>query len=208
MRVLGLDLATNIGFAIGELGGDPIFGGHRLPDTGADLGRFLIAFEDWLVAVLDREAPARVFFEAPILSQSTMTARKLMCLAGETERICVRRGLPVFEVVISQAKKFIAGHGYADKQMVVEAARARGWKVTNDNEADACAIWLYGCATLAPKVILPALAIELPDRVKQAREQKRQRRLAAKSKPKGKRKAAARRRGDASADLFVNGEVA
>lgn len=208
MRVLGLDLATNTGFAIGDLGGVPRFGGHRLPSTGDDLGRFLAAFEDWLLDTIRRDVPDRVFFEAPILSQSTMTARKLMCLAGETERICHRERLPVKEVVISQAKKFITGHGYADKQMVVEAAHARGWKVANDNEADACAIWLFGCATLAPKVILPAPAIELPDRVKQARDQKRQRRLAAKSKPKGKRKAAARRRGDASADLFVNGEVA
>ena len=191
MRVLGLDLATNTGFAIGDLGGVPRFGGHRLPSTGDDLGRFLAAFEDWLLGTIRREVPDRVFFEAPILSQSTMTARKLMCLAGETERICLRRRLPVFEVVISTAKKFITGHGQADKQMVVEAVRARGWMVNNDNEADACAIWLYGCATIAPKVILPAPAIELPNRVKQERERKRLLRLAAKSRPKRTRKKAA-----------------
>jgi hypothetical protein len=106
-----------------------------------------------------------------------MTARKLMCLAGETERIFLRKKIPISEVNIKSAKLFFAGHGNADKPMMVEAARKRGFVIGNcqkclgngrvrglytrpcpvcegtgqdHNQADAGAIWTYGCASIKP----------------------------------------------------------
>lgn len=153
MLILGLDLATRTGWCLGPIGASPpAFGTHRLPSTGDDIGRFLAAYEDWLIAKVNADQPARVFFEAPILSQRTQTARKLMSLAGVTEMVCHRLGIPVQEVNISSAKKFFTDDGRADKPKMVGAARSRGWEVEDDNQADACAIWLYGCASLDPAI--------------------------------------------------------
>jgi hypothetical protein len=173
MRVVGLDLATTLGWASGVAGGIPRLGAFTLPSTREDIGRYLVAYEDWLMGFLDAEQPDCGFFEAPILSQHTMTARKLMCLAGETERIFVRRGVSISEVNISSAKLFFAGHGRAEKPAMVKAALKRGMPVgdcakcrgrtlntrgrpcavcegtgKDHNQADAGAVWAFGCASL------------------------------------------------------------
>ncbi len=178
-RIIGLDLATSTGFCVGDIGGEPTCGSHTLPSTREDIGGFLIAFEDWLTGFIDRQRPDAGFFEAPILFKThTMTARKLMCLAGETERIFLRKKVPISEVNIKSAKLFFAGHGNADKPMMVGAARKRGFLIGNctkcqgsgrrgnracpscegtgfdHNQADAAAIWTYGVASTRPGVFV------------------------------------------------------
>lgn len=148
MMILALDLSTHTGWAAGPLGGRPSFGTHHLPKTGDDIGRMLVAYEDWLRAMVADVRPTHVFFEAPILSQRTMTARKLMGLASETERLCHRLGLPVREVNLMTVKKRFTGSGRAEKARMIEEARRRGWDVKDDNQADALAIWDFGCAVL------------------------------------------------------------
>jgi Holliday junction resolvasome RuvABC endonuclease subunit len=163
--VLGLDLATRAtGWTVGDVGStSPSFGTFNMPPTGEDIGLMLCLYEDWLRAKIDLHRPTKVVFEAPILSQRTMTARKLMGLAGETERVCRRLGVPCEEVSLSSVKLFFAGHGHAEKKHMIARAHDLGWEVQNDNEADGCGIWLFGCATIdrklqsfaAPKIFLP-----------------------------------------------------
>ena len=163
--VLALDLSTHTGWAIGRLGGNALeFGTMHLPKTGDDLGRFLFEFEVWLRDLIQDRHPDKVFFEAPIMSQRTMTARKLMSLAGVTEKVCFELRVPYEEAVLSSVKLFFAGHGKAEKKHMIDAARRmHGWPVEDDNQADACGIWLYGCACINPELRrLAAPKLNLP----------------------------------------------
>jgi crossover junction endodeoxyribonuclease RuvC len=189
VKVIGLDLATKTGWAVGDLGLVPALGTYTLPSTGEDIGLFLHTFDEWFAAFILRERPDAAFFEAPILSQNTKTARKLMCLAGETERICVKNRVPVSDVNISSAKLFFAGHGHADKPMMVEAGHTHGFIIgdcgkcrgtgrnrkgnlcaecegtgRDHNQADAGAIWSFGCASISPGIIKPAALVPGPPR--------------------------------------------
>ena len=121
-----------------------------MPKTGVDVGRFLCAFEDWLTAdLMARTRPERVVFETAWVGPKTnqATARKLMGMAGEVEKICHRNGLMCVEANNASVRKHFIGKGRGTrdelKQMTIEACRARGWQPANDDEADALAILDY-----------------------------------------------------------------
>ena len=54
-------------------------------------------------------------------------------------------------VKASELKKLFADTGKAEKLDMIRAAQRRGFKVTNDHEADAAACWLHGVAKAAPQ---------------------------------------------------------
>lgn len=153
-NILTLDLATNTGWACGAPGDDaPRFGHHTLPSTGDNVGRFALAFSDWLSCALETHAPQIVVFEAPILPKKTnlTTTRKLQGLAFETERLCYERGIPCREGRKSSVSKLFAGNGRAQKEDTVAQCRRYGWRVTTDDEADACALWAYTVVKVSPE---------------------------------------------------------
>lgn len=153
-NLVGLDLATNTGWASAPPDGLLKFGTKTMPSTGDDIGRFLKDYKDWLEAFLGVETPAVVVFEAPILRNGRThptTARKLMCLAGLTELVCREMDIPVMEANLATVKKQFTGNGHAEKDDMLAAAKRWGWNVRNDNEADACAVWFYGVQQKAPK---------------------------------------------------------
>jgi crossover junction endodeoxyribonuclease RuvC len=153
--ILGLDLATVTGWALARPGHRHLSGVHRIAPPNTAIGYFLLAFEEWLIGQIEVLQPNAVVFEAPILTggeTSIETARKLMCLAGFTEATAIRKKIPIVkEVNNQQLKVFWAGTGRASKEQMVEAARARGYDVSNHNEADALAIVDFAIVKLAPK---------------------------------------------------------
>lgn len=63
----------------------------------------------------------------------------LATLTSQCENHCIPyQGIPVGTI-----KKYIAGKGSANKQMVIDAVNARGYNITDHNEADAMALLLY-----------------------------------------------------------------
>lgn len=152
-KILTLDLsAASTGWAKGPPDEDPTFGHYQLPATGADIGKFLAAYEDWLRLMIGGEDIAILVFEAPILRPGkthVTTARKLMGLAGVTEMVCYRAGIRCAEGHIGRNKKQFAGHGAADKDTMMAVARRYGWDVTVDDEADALALWVGAVCTYA-----------------------------------------------------------
>lgn len=144
-KVLALDLATRTGWAVGQIEGEPVYGTHLLPETGSDIGSFLLAFDQWLHDMLTVHAPTLVVFEAPILAGRTQlaTVRKLACLAGHTEFVCAGRQTRRMEADLQTVKKFFAGHGRADKAAMIAMARRYGWFPKDDNAADALGLWSY-----------------------------------------------------------------
>lgn len=61
------------------------------------------------------------------------------CLAVLTS-LCEETGIPYTAIPVGTIKKHATGKGNANKDAMIEAAKARGWNPTDDNEADA--LWL------------------------------------------------------------------
>jgi len=57
------------------------------------------------------------------------------------------RGVPYQGVPVGTIKKHATGKGNANKQAMIEAARANGFSPKDDNEADAIAILLWAIET-------------------------------------------------------------
>ena len=159
-RVLCLDLATVTGWAEWSPGDKfPRSGTVRLPSTGKEVGRFLVAYEKWLDGFLKVSRPDVVVFEAPVLGPKTHidTARKLMCLAGNTEMIALKNGIDRhWEVKVQTVRKHFCGTGNGPsakmKKLVQEACLARNWRFKDDNEADALAILDYAAHSMRLEV--------------------------------------------------------
>lgn len=148
-NILALDLATKCGWAVNPPHEAPDFGTEVLPSTGKAVGPFIAAYDVWLRDMIDLQKPALVIYEQPSLfAKSTPdTVIKLNGLATHTEWVCHRKGIAVRAANPSQLKKFFTGNGRATKDDMQAAARRRGWKVRDDNQADACAVraWAIYC---------------------------------------------------------------
>ncbi|UYW25709.1 hypothetical protein OKC48_20915 [Methylorubrum extorquens] len=152
-RILALDLATKIGFAVGAPDEEPVYGTHPLPSASASLGRFGDAYDQWLLDRLTFFQPGLVIFEAPFVSGTgnANTARKLMGLCWQTEIACYRRETRCLEHNNSSVKAAFAGNGRADKAEMIAAAQRRGWNPKDDNAADALGLWCCAVRTVAPQ---------------------------------------------------------
>lgn len=151
--ILALDLATQLGFAVGMPGSEPRYGTKVLPSTGEDIGRFGHAYDEWLSDMITLENPGLVVFEAPILAGQTTitTARKLGGLAWHTEFVCHRREVRCAEHHLQSVKKFFAGNGRASKEDMIAAARRQGWDPKTDDAADALGLWSCAVHQVAPQ---------------------------------------------------------
>jgi hypothetical protein len=157
--VMGLDLATASGAAFdSEIAGVPRAVSFRAMTPGGDLdhgreyGRTFDSFEIWLRDLLATVKPGLVGFEAPLPrihqtshgpSMGVATVRVLFGLAAIAEKVIYQANVPSLEVTVSQAKAHLAGTGRADKSMMMARCRQLRWRVRNDNEADACAVWSF-----------------------------------------------------------------
>lgn|SRR5690606_17650503 len=157
--VLALDLATELGWAVGPVDGEPRFGHHVLPKTGDDVGHFALAYDRWLRDVLIKTSPAVVVFEAPMPDTAgrtpLATSLKLKGLCWHTEFMCAKAGIRVVQESASSWKKSICGTGRISKAMrpypVFVALEQRGFKVYNHNAADALALWIHAVGALSPR---------------------------------------------------------
>jgi crossover junction endodeoxyribonuclease RuvC len=146
-NILALDLATNFGYAR-LAAGEIKYGSYRLPSTGEDVGRFLVAYEEALRGLF---APGcdLIIFEAPWVGPQTHqnTARKLLCLAGVTEMVATRLEIACREENNATVRKFFIGKGNGKrdelKRLTIDACRARGWNPLDDDAADALALLDY-----------------------------------------------------------------
>ncbi|MGD9884601.1 MAG: hypothetical protein AB7E70_21660 [Hyphomicrobiaceae bacterium] len=173
--ILALDLATTVGWASAAPGYRAVLpisarhgvqewaanlalmrsGSHRIAPPGAGLPEFFHAFDLWLADMITVHQPDLLIFEAPIIAggkTSVETARKLMGLAVLTELTGYRRSIPkVREENVITVKKHWTGHGRADKRMMIDAARQRGFEPADDNAADALALADYAAAMIERK---------------------------------------------------------
>ncbi len=156
---LALDIATSTGFAIGSPVDGPVeWGTHTLPRTGADHGRFLQAYRDWLVPLIREKNISRVVYEAPIMPMAAniQTTRKLYALCGLTELLALDFDLVCQEAQISKWRRHFFGKGNAGgkraalKKRAIAECRRRGWEVKTDDEAEALGILDYALSCKSP----------------------------------------------------------
>ena len=144
-KILAFDLATQTGWACGAPEDLPTFGTHNFPSTGDNIGRHQSNARAWFNQMLNAHRPAYVIFEQPSLFGKTTptTMRKLCALANTLEEVCLEQKIKCEQGNPKRVKKFWTGNGNADKAMMFRFARRYGFKVHNDDEADAIAHWFY-----------------------------------------------------------------
>lgn len=97
-----------------------------------------------IYALITREAPALVAYEAPHGEKNLQTYRKLAALEGAILAACGRAGVAVVDVQPAQAKQALAGDHQADKAAMVDAARMYFGAALFSHEADALGVALAG----------------------------------------------------------------
>ena len=166
MKVLALDIATNMGIAVGMSGGAPRAWSVHLGQA-PDERRFskLLSVTAALIA---EHKPDLVAIEAPI--GGNMKSDYLIGLAAIARGVCFNRGVRTEVCNIATVRKHFLGMHFtakhfpgktkgaakaAIKVQVIARCGLLRWHVEDDDAADACAIWDYACATWARSQAAP-----------------------------------------------------
>lgn len=147
MKTLFFDLARTTGFAAGDLRGVEEFGTFTLPQTYDEVAPYLRAAFGHMRAIIKRTKPQKIGFEAPILNtkrDGVMKLRKLYGLANNVELLAHEAGIPCVEASLGEIRSHFLGAKYPRDSERVKIAvknkcRSNGWKIKDDNEADALA---------------------------------------------------------------------
>lgn len=160
--ILFIDLATRSGWCEGEPGKKPTFGSLRYAPEGSSSGAVFGGCFKWVAERLQAFKPRHIVFEAALdprhLGPKTTrdTAMRLIGLPAVVEAAAYLCGVwNVTEARADDVRLFIFGRRLKKaeaKKMVVAKMRSLGYEVTDDDEADAIAGWLYACHLFAPEV--------------------------------------------------------
>lgn len=177
MKTLVLDLATATGFAVGDETRVQDHGSFKLPSTGGDIGTFLSHYRAWLSAAISRWEIEDIVFEMPILGEgmSLPVLRKLYSLCGLTELLAKDRHVKCGEANLIDIRRHFIGCCRAPKDVTcspgcikkkctrctaarrawikgstVTMCRKRGFRPTDDNSADALALFSFVQSTRNP----------------------------------------------------------
>lgn len=141
MKVAAFDTATNTGVAIGSAGETP----HAF---SVNLGK--VAWERRFSRILRLTRKVITDHRPDVLAveafvggpkANTDLAGLVACVKGEADRLGVR----VVSYYPATVRKHFLGAGKVPNVKAAVMARCHllGWKVTDDNQGDACALWDY-----------------------------------------------------------------
>lgn len=164
-EIFALDLATRTGWARGRVGQQPTWGSIRFgKDNDTNNAVFGKAMK-WLAEVLQPEPrPDTVILEAllpptakiPTGKTSRAAIERLAGLTAIARGVCYLRNIGE----ISEAKVVdIRAHFIGDratkrpeaKRLTIERCHRLGWLCSDDNQADALALWSFACALVDPQ---------------------------------------------------------
>ena len=153
--ILALDLGTTTGWARlnpdgTTLSGSQSFAGRRFDGGGM---RFL-RFTDWLKEVIytadQGHMVEKVVFEEVRRHAGVDAAHAYGGFLAHLTACCEARAIPYEGIPVGTIKKFISGRGNANKRLVIESVKAKGYRPADDNEADAIALLLYHLSQQKP----------------------------------------------------------
>jgi Holliday junction resolvasome RuvABC endonuclease subunit len=135
--ILSLDLATQTGWAYSSAGlvtsGSE---GFQLKKKDGPGVRFL-KFRSWLRDQIEIVKPELIVFEE-VMRWSSGAAAKCYCgLLAILQTECEAKGISYEGVHVGTIKKAATKNGAASKEQMIKAAKDRGYKPQDDNEADA-----------------------------------------------------------------------
>ena len=136
---LALDLGTSCGWAIktrdGITSGTESFKTKRIEGAGMKYLRF----RKWLDMNLHHGID-EVYWEEVKRHIGTDASHAYGAYQGILTAWCEENSIPYSSIPVGTIKRNWAGRGNASKQEMIEAAKARGFNPSTDNEADALAI--------------------------------------------------------------------
>lgn len=165
-RILALDLASRTGWACGFPHEDkPRSGSVRFAREGASLGAIYAGCRQWLADFLATEPDVRlIVFEAPMAPQhmagftTAHIIRVLIGLCAVVEEYGHAGGYDVREAKASEVREHFLGTNRIKrkeaKSATIDACNRLGWAPSDDNAADALALWHYQASFLDPKLAL------------------------------------------------------
>lgn len=149
MNILTLDLATKTGWATffdnKASSGVQEFGLQR----GESAGMRFLRFRAWLKK-MSEYAPGKIDVIAYEQAHHRGGAATQLCVGLVTDVLAFAAdiGAETMPVHTGTLKKYATGKGNAGKELMVLAARERGYTPTDDNEADACLLLEYALDNL------------------------------------------------------------
>lgn len=158
MHVAALDLATKTGVAVGPCGGRPELWTLDLKSKGEAKfhGTRLMRVQGLVHQLISARGVEFIAIEKPFVAAHNNWETTLLTI-GLTANVvswAARKGVPVDIIPPQTVAKHFIGTGKmkrAEKKAAILAAcRARGWEPTDDNQADAAALWDLACARLSP----------------------------------------------------------
>ena len=147
--MLALDLGTTTGWAMRLSDGTIVSGTMSFrPGRYEGGGMRYLRFRSWMDE-LRRQAPtlSAVYFEEVRRHAGTDAAHIYGGFLAHLAAWCELRQLPYQGVPVGVIKRHATGKGNADKQAMISAVSSRGFRITDDNEADAVAILLWAIET-------------------------------------------------------------
>ena len=147
--ILALDLGTTTGWAIRDFDGLITSGTVSFKPSRYDGGgmRYL-RFTNWLTEIDRLSGPIEaIYFEEVRRHAGTDAAHVYGGLLAVLTSWGELRGVPYQGVPVGTIKKHATGQGNANKQAMIDAARAQGFSPADDNEADAIALLLWALET-------------------------------------------------------------
>lgn len=166
MKILSLDIATNMGIAIGTAGSTPRAWSLNLGKAPDDR-RFSKLLQATSVLLIEHK-PDLVAIEAPIGGKTK--SDYLIGLAACARGVCFNRGVRTEVCNIATVRKHFLGKHFtakhfpgkshaaakaAIKVQVIARCGLLGWHVEDTDAADACAIWDFAAATWARSQAAP-----------------------------------------------------
>lgn len=163
--VMGLDVATAYGFAMGKPGEGPLLGhGQFRVAEAVDEAVYFSAFK-WANEFFTVHRPSALFVEEPILivnrgpnrrPENGKTLQRLWTLSGVVRMVAHARSIHRIHTVTADAvrRHFIgmkkALNGDVAKRLVQERCTELGLPWKTADEADAIALWSLGCEAIQP----------------------------------------------------------
>ena len=178
-NILALDVANSIGFCLGRVGtSEPLIGSINLRDVGTARPRRLLYLAKALASMFARYAIDQVYYEAPmaiaVAARVGATEETMLLLRGAigvVECEAARAGIEdIDSFTVQEVRKHLLGAGRlpkgTGKKAVMDMVATLGYKVKDDNEADAVAGWLYCSALVDPRrahLVTPLFAESIND---------------------------------------------
>lgn len=139
MSILALDLGTKTGYAL--LHDDKLMFGTRVFKRNyPNGGNHWVDFYSFIHSLVERYDIKSIYYEGVNAHKGVIAAHCYGGFKAVLQMFCHHSAIQIDSFGVTQIKKFWAGKGNANKEMMVNEAINHGFDVDDDNQADAVAL--------------------------------------------------------------------